>query len=114
MEKRLLTPVTGGNQVNSINKTVILVKKVEFVPNEQELQTPLNTDIVYPNPVTDNLNIKTTNTIEEIRIYNLIGQLLIQEKNPGKIISMNNFQVGVYLVEIITDVSKKFIKVVKQ
>ena len=114
--KTVTYPVTGGNQVNSINKTVILVKKVEFVLKEQEFQTQdnLNTDIVYPNPVTDNLKIKTTNTIEEIRIYNLIGQLLMQEKNPGKIISMNNFKEGVYLVEIITDMSKKFIKVVKQ
>lgn len=112
--KTVTYPVTGGNQVNSINKTVILVKKVEFVPNEQELQTPLNTDIVYPNPVTDHLNIKTTNTIEEIRIYNLIGQLLLQERNPGRIISMNNFQVGVYLIEIITDVSKKVTKIVKK
>ena len=112
--KTVTYPVTGGNEVNSINKTVILVIKDKFELQEQELQTPLNTDIVYPNPVTDNLMIKTSNTIEEIRIYNLMGQLLLQERNPGRIISMNNFQVGVYLVEIITDVSKKVTKIVKQ
>jgi hypothetical protein len=46
--------------------------------------------------------------------YNFTDELLLQERNPGRTISMNNFKAGVYLVEVKTDVWKKFTKVIKQ
>ena len=66
---------------------------------------------VYPNPVTDNLQIQTTLQIKEIEITDITGRLLYT--TTAKTINCSSFAKGVYFIKVTTSegaVVKKFIK----
>jgi len=69
--------------------------------------------IVYPNPTSGILNIDLTSNIllQNINMYNHIGQLLISTEE--KIIDVSDISAGIYFIEIITsrgNTIRKFIK----
>src|SRR5690606_32376134 len=61
---------------------------------------------IYPNPVSDKLNVQlnTNEKIEEIRIINSVGQLLMNQKvgKSSAEVDVRNLTSGFYLVQIIT------------
>ncbi|MRT17088.1 T9SS type A sorting domain-containing protein [Vitellibacter sp. q18] len=70
---------------------------------------------VYPNPVKDMLNIKSTAAVDNVTVYDLLGKVVLQE-NPGKIspaINMSNLASGSYLVQVKIGNSSKTVKVLK-
>ena len=70
---------------------------------------------VYPNPVTDMLNVKSAASVDNITVYDLLGKVVLQE-NPGKIspaINMSNLASGVYLVKVTIGNASKTVKVIK-
>ncbi|WP_418514199.1 T9SS type A sorting domain-containing protein [Corallibacter sp.] len=75
----------------------------------------LNTNSVtlYPNPVSDRLFIKSTETIKTVTIYNVNGQLIKQVNTLGKSIDVASLPSGLYFVKINTvngETTKKIIK----
>jgi len=69
----------------------------------------------YPNPVTDVLKISTSNSIDSVRVLNLIGQSLI-ERNPNSNyteISMKNLPAGVYIIEVKSNYQTGNFKILK-
>jgi pectate lyase len=69
--------------------------------------------VLYPNPVTNELNILTNSKIEEVSIYNIIGQLIKVQKGDFKTIDMSNFRSGNYLLKVVSEdgvITKKIIK----
>ena len=70
---------------------------------------------VYPNPVKDMLNIKSTAAVDNVTVYDILGKVVLQE-NPGKIspaINMSNLASGSYLVKVTIGNSSKTVKVLK-
>jgi len=61
--------------------------------------------MTYPNPTTQNINIKSNKTINSISIYNMNGQLVksVQVNNLTTIIDVNQLSKGNYLMEINSD-----------
>lgn len=75
----------------------------------------LNTNSVtlYPNPVSDRLFIKSTETIKAVTIYNVNGQLIKQVNTLGESIDVTSLPSGLYFVKINTvngETTKKIIK----
>lgn len=71
---------------------------------------------VYPNPVTDKLNISYTNSIEKIIITNMLGQKLTEKvvKGLDTQLDFSDYPTATYLVTIITTDNKtKTIKILK-
>ncbi|XMO87947.1 carbohydrate-binding protein [Algibacter sp. AS12] len=67
---------------------------------------------IYPNPVKDmvHINIDNSMKLEQVKLYNLQGQLLKQEKSKDfKVSGLNS---GIYLLEIQTDKGKSTKKIV--
>lgn len=69
----------------------------------------------YPNPVNSNLNIKGENIIDELRIYDLVGQLVVSENVNAASTQMDlsNLVAGAYFLTILTEgqeVTKAFVK----
>jgi hypothetical protein len=65
---------------------------------------------IYPNPASNSIQIKTARNIEKIEIWNLSGKLLFTGKN--KRIDLNDFEKGIYLIGLKTDLgttTKKFV-----
>ncbi len=70
---------------------------------------------LYPNPVSDNLNVKAQNTIENISVYNMLGQEVMRQM-PNKMdakVDMTALQTGTYFVKVTingTTETKRIIK----
>jgi|TARA_R110002012_G_scaffold56395_3_gene144521 chitinase len=59
-----------------------------------------NSLIVYPNPTSDYVNIKTNFNIESVMIYDNIGKLIYS--GDSKILDISNFDNGLYFLKIKT------------
>ena len=70
----------------------------------------------YPNPTQGVLNIRYTDTIEKVEIYNTIGQLVAtQEFNSNQVmVDMHQLSNGTYLLKLHIDGQQQFIKVIKK
>ncbi len=70
---------------------------------------------VYPNPVSQDLNIKSQHVITHLEIYNLIGQKVL-EKTIGVAeaqLNVSHLSPGVYLVKIDSEGSSETLKIIK-
>ncbi|WP_432412999.1 T9SS type A sorting domain-containing protein [Rasiella sp. SM2506] len=70
---------------------------------------------VYPNPVKDRLNIQTTNTVDAVTVYDVLGKVVLTA-TPGAVspsIDMSTLSSGAYLVNITMNGSSKTVKVIK-
>jgi hypothetical protein len=70
---------------------------------------------LYPNPVSDILNIKAGTEIISISIYDISGRLILSEYCAGKqcSVSMSNLANGTYIVQVITVDGNSIEKIVK-
>ncbi|MFI0431061.1 T9SS type A sorting domain-containing protein [Mariniflexile sp. HMF6888] len=67
--------------------------------------------IIYPNPVQDFLYLETIKNLKFTKIYNNLGQLIIETKDNK--IDFSNLNTGVYFLQLITDkrlINKRIIK----
>ena len=71
---------------------------------------------LYPNPVQDILNIKSSVTIERVEIHNLLGQLIFNSKynNEEVRIDFSNYATGTYLIRVFNDNNPKTYKIIKK
>ena len=72
-----------------------------------------NAVFMYPNPVSDNLKLYVSNTIDfnSVSVYSMLGQKLTESNQ--KVVDFSNFASGVYFVEVVTNqgtLSKKVVK----
>lgn len=56
--------------------------------------------LVYPNPTSDSITIKTEEDIDQVEIYSEIGQLILKENNNFNNLSVKNLKSGIYLIKI--------------
>lgn len=71
---------------------------------------------VYPNPVQDVLNINSVATMEQVILYNSIGQVLFstaQIQGKEQQLDLRSFPNGVYFVSILTNAQPLSIKLIK-
>lgn len=68
-------------------------------------ETLNNSISIFPNPVSDQLNIKSKGNFEltKITIYNVLGEKVLEKDNPESEISLDRLKFGVHLVVIDTD-----------
>jgi hypothetical protein len=70
----------------------------------------------YPNPVKDVLNLSYSETIQNVQVFNLIGQQVrLQNINSTSgSVNLENLPSGAYLVKVTTENGEKTIKVIKE
>ncbi|WP_296386811.1 T9SS type A sorting domain-containing protein [Winogradskyella sp.] len=70
----------------------------------------------YPNPVKNTLTLNAQNTIENVTMYNMLGQEVLRA-TPNTVdsdLDMSNLQVGTYFVKVTIANITKTIRVIKQ
>lgn len=75
----------------------------------------INSFTAYPNPVVDQLNIRSIEAVDNIVVYDILGKQVLME-SPGRIsptIDMSRLASGAYLVKVFINGSSKTIKVIK-
>jgi Leucine-rich repeat (LRR) protein len=78
---------------------------IGVLENGQEIQ-------IYPNPFNDQLFISTPAVLEEVKLFDLNGELLINGRTNH--MDMSNLSSGVYLVEVVTNSETIIQKLIKQ
>lgn len=68
----------------------------------EDLQQGDDKIIVFPNPVSDQLTLKTNSQNFQIKIYNQLGQLLLSETNES-ILDVSHLSFGIYYVVILSE-----------
>lgn len=101
-------------QFNSIDKGALTLDDVKITQSVLATSetSQVNKAGIYPNPVTDYLNIKSRSKIINTEIYDMTGKKINTELNTNKI-DVRNLQVGNYIINIATKegiVSHKFTK----
>lgn len=117
--------VSGGSTANalgSINFYSIDTNNNYFIDDFVFVEGTLSTNdfdghsfTIYPNPVVNQLNIKSSDAVSNISIYNVLGSL-VHQSAPNAVspsIDMSTFKSGVYFVEVSIGNSKKTVKIVK-
>jgi hypothetical protein len=72
---------------------------------------------IYPNPANEIININTVKSINTIKVYNMIGNLVIDDANfAGKsVLNIKNLTNGIYFVDVVfNDGSYKNTKLIKR
>jgi hypothetical protein len=54
---------------------------------------------IFPSPATDKLSIKTDLQIDAVVIFNVVGQQLMEVKQPGNYISVQSLHSGTYILQ---------------
>lgn len=110
--------------VNDNNNCAIIYKndlnpKIEYFDGNTltvgAIETGITFDIrAYPNPVLNTLNIETELSINDIVIYNELGQFVLETKS--KTIDTSGLSSGLYFVKVQTDegTSYRSIKIIKK
>ncbi|MDR0873533.1 MAG: T9SS type A sorting domain-containing protein [Prevotellaceae bacterium] len=69
---------------------------------------------IFPNPVKDEIFIKSDLQIQKVEIYSLTGVLLLSENNFNEKLSVSALPAGVYLLKVYTDKGMAVSKIVKE
>jgi len=96
-----LIPFTVVNV--EVDPDIQLISKNNTALSQRDIE--LNDSFeVYPNPVTNVLHIKNNNgtIIKKVRVYNTIGQKVIEIENPSATIPLHKLSEGIYTVKIET------------
>jgi hypothetical protein len=91
----------------------------DYTVNLSQLSTSeaaLSTAKIYPNPVTDVLNIEDLKSIKMVEIHDLNGKLLkvIHPNNKNISIGLTELNPGIYTANIIRDKGNQVIKFIKK
>lgn len=96
---------------------------IVFIDNVYFSNVPLGVDNfetskikVYPNPVANQLTIEGTSNIQEVGVYNVLGQNVVSSKPNASIsvLDISNLQIGVYIVKATIDGKTITSKVIKK
>ena len=70
--------------------------------NSTHLPGNKSTLLVYPNPANQEVYLQTQAVIEEVEVYNLQGQILMQKTDSNRI-ATSHLDAGTYLVKVWTN-----------
>ncbi|MGO2358441.1 fibronectin type III domain-containing protein [Mesonia sp.] len=89
---------------------------VEFTTQELSVANQLFASFTYyPNPVRSELTLKSTTQIEQVNLYNLLGQQVLNTK-PSSLevqLNMDSLPAGVYLMKVNIQGSQKTFRLIK-
>ncbi|NPD48196.1 MULTISPECIES: T9SS type A sorting domain-containing protein [unclassified Lentimicrobium] len=95
---------------NSSNKKVLQADESDLVSGITGIdftQAKEVSNMVYPNPFTQEINIQSGQTYQNIIIYNLFGQKVLESQNTSTI-NASELGKGIYLLELIDENGQSF------
>jgi len=116
-DELVLQPLNGGDAtiVIGFNSNGKVVEKSITIKGDGTLGVGDFQKIqlaIYPNPVSEILNIQTQDKVLKVEIYDISGKVIHSELNRNQI-NVSSFIKGFYLINVVTDKAKyvqKFIK----
>jgi hypothetical protein len=88
------------NLISAGNSDIFVVKLSDVFTGITDASTSIKMPIVYPNPSNGRFNITSSAIIDEIRITNLLGQIIYQTKPSSNNFSLQQNETGIYFIHI--------------
>ncbi|RZJ30832.1 MAG: T9SS type A sorting domain-containing protein [Flavobacterium sp.] len=106
-------PVPAGMYDISFNRSTL---GIVFTPVLGITQAEAIRLKVYPNPARENWNVAADKPITNVRVYDVIGKLVVENNSGTNEISIDSSLLpkGIYLARIMTDGAEKALKLVKE
>lgn len=96
-------PAIITNTVHSENN-ILAIQELEDVMLE-----------IFPNPTKDYLNLRTNGKIKSVKIFDLTGNLILEERSDNvKTVMTHSLVKGVYLIDVMLNNNRIIKKIVKQ
>lgn len=108
----LLVGHSKDNIGNHTNPGVFYLFISDLTVDIEEEHNEINTVKLYPNPVDELINIKSTNRVNEVKVYNLQGNLI--KTSYSDRINVSKLTTGLYIAHIRTSKNIEVIKFVKK
>ena len=89
---------------------------VEIIENLNVENFVFNQLSFYPNPVENQLNLRAKTPIENLKVYNILGQEVLQE-SPNTLetqLQTQNLPTGIYLIQVTLQGVQKSYKIIKK
>lgn len=108
---RLTVKNIYGDSVDAIYPVYLKQGTVGIYENTQLVNNNLN---IYPNPTNNMLHVSSDRGIQSIRVYDLLGKMMFEEKvyGPDCIIKLSDWNKGIYILKALTNegnvVTKRF------
>ncbi|GAB4165619.1 MAG: hypothetical protein Tsb0033_27400 [Winogradskyella sp.] len=102
----LLLNIAMGGTAGSIDpmftQSEMVIDYVRVYQNSALSIADLNSDqiMVYPNPARDVITIKTNSNIDNVWLYNALGQLVMDQNTNLKTLDVSQLQDGLYILKI--------------
>lgn len=96
-------PIDNAASFTTFFATHNLAPKSCAITGINNAQETIENVTIYPNPVLNNVHIKTNENLKSVKVFDVLGNLLLNETiSSGNQyeINMSSFQTGVYFVEI--------------
>lgn len=103
----LLNPLvitTGGTETQTSIDECIVLSNPEFNKNDKI--------IIYPNPSNGIVNISSNENINNVQVFNVLGQKVLESKPSVNELSIKIEDSGIYLIKIETEIGTKVFKVI--
>lgn len=102
-----------ANLTSSGSQPDVFVVKLNYIGTGLNETTQNNSFVsVYPNPVHSLLTLKTEGTIETVSVFNVMGSLVLEEKNNSFMVEQ--LPVGVYTLQIKTSTGISVARFIKE
>lgn len=89
-------------QFKTIKLYTLCVRGGNLTTGIQEIYSSQNNLLIFPNPSVGTINIVNENSIDELHITNLFGQIIFQSRPDSKTISLKITSAGIYFATIIS------------
>lgn len=89
-------------QFKTIKLYTLCVRGGNLTTGIQEIYSSQNNLLIFPNPSVGTINIVNENSIDELHITNLFGQIIFQSRPDSKTISLKINSAGIYFATIIS------------
>jgi hypothetical protein len=98
-----------------VNRALMLMNSISILPPLGiPPRVPNNGISVYPNPVSTVLTISSASQVDEVKIFDVEGQILYEGKAIGSQVDVSAFRSGIYIIQVSSAGSISRIKFVKE
>jgi hypothetical protein len=103
------------NEANTVSFFIKDIDYMGFQSSVNILEKQTENFSIYPNPVTNNLTVEHTETIDDLKIFDMQGKIYLHlsPKKETVNIDMTSFAAGIYFLRIVSNDKINTSKVIK-
>ncbi|MUU79325.1 T9SS type A sorting domain-containing protein [Winogradskyella endarachnes] len=102
---------SGSTETHFYSWTAYFYSETGTLGLEDELE--LDRIAIYPNPALNNINVRSQSPIESLKLYNISGQLILENRNSNTI-NVSELTNGIYLLEVVSGSTKMIERIIKK